>query len=60
MDLLKYILAKNERKVKRTIYVSIGLIGILFITAILLTILPLNSSVASASSRVDIEQVNIG
>ena len=49
-NILGYIPSKDERKVKRTINVSIGLIGILLIAGILFTVLLLNSNVSSAAS----------
>ena len=49
-NILGYILSKNERKVKRTINVSIGFIGILLIAGILFTALLLNSSVVSSAA----------
>ncbi len=49
-NILGYILSKDERKVKRTINVSIGFVGILLIAGILFTILLLNSNVSSAAS----------
>ncbi len=43
---MKYKGIENELKLKRTIFVSIGFIGILFAIGIMLAMLPLNSSAA--------------
>jgi len=48
--------AKDERKVKKTFYASIGFIGILLAAGMLFTVLMLNSSVASPLE--DIANVN--
>jgi FtsP/CotA-like multicopper oxidase with cupredoxin domain len=49
-NILEHMPTKDERKVKRTINVSIGFVGILLVAGILFTVLLLNSSVSSAAS----------
>src|SRR5659263_122576 len=48
---LRYIPAKNERKIKRTNGANIGIIGILLIAGIMFAILMLNNNVANAATQ---------